>query len=103
MEMETEMKPKRLLSVRRVVVLSVVVALAAAAFATLALVSTNLAQAQEGETPLQPATPIPPAVEGSFAWGGAPAPSGARYGRRPGHHHRRASRANPGQVARSNV
>lgn len=74
MEMETELKPKRFLSVRRVVVLSVVMALAAAAFATLALISTNLAQAQEGETLIQPATPMPPVVGGSFVWGGAPAP-----------------------------
>lgn len=72
--METDVKPKQWLSVRRVVVLSVVMALAAAAFATLALISTNLAQAQEGEPPLQPATPMPPVVGGSFAWGGAPAP-----------------------------
>lgn len=68
--METDVKLKRWLSVRRVVVLSVVVALAAAAFATLALISTNLAQAQEGETPLEPATPLPPTTNGNFAWGG---------------------------------
>jgi hypothetical protein len=72
--METDVKPKKWLSLRRVMVLGVVVALAAAAFATLALISTNLAQAQEGEPLLQPATPMPPVVGGSFAWGGAPAP-----------------------------
>lgn len=64
--METDVKPKKRLSLRRVMVLSVVVALAAAAFATLALISTNLAQAQEGGTPLQPGTPIPPTAGGAF-------------------------------------
>ncbi len=62
--METDVKPKKWLSLRRVVVLSVVVALAAAAFATLALISTKLAQAQEGET-LTP--PAPPVAGGTFS------------------------------------
>jgi len=56
--METDVKPKKWLSLRRVMVLSVVVALAAAAFATLALISTKLAQAQEGETLTPPSTPV---------------------------------------------
>lgn len=62
--MEMDVKPKKWLSLRRVVVLSVVVALAAAAFATLALISTKLAQAQEGET-LTP--PAPPVAGGAFS------------------------------------
>lgn len=58
--MDSDVTMKKSLTIRRIILLSVAMVLAAAAFAALTILSTNLARAQDDSDTIESGTPAPP-------------------------------------------
>lgn len=63
--MDSDVTMKKSLTGKRIILLSVAMVLAAAAFAVLTILSTNLARAQDGSESLESGSPPPPVAVGS--------------------------------------